>query len=149
MLYINELIKIFGVNVVVDSVIIKVDKFVMVGIIGCLGVGKLMLLWMMNCLMDVFNGEIMFEGCDVIKLIGVDKCVWQFQCVMIFQQFNFVLCMDVVFNVLYGILNCWFVLVIMFNLYLSSDIYIVIEILDCFGIVEQVFKCVEVLLGGQ
>ena len=68
---------------------------------------------------------------------------------MIFQQFNLVPRMDVVSNVLHGILNRRGTLQTVLNLWPRADILRALEILDRLGIAEQAPKRAEALSGGQ
>lgn len=60
----------------VDKVSFIVEKFVMIGIIGWLGVGKFILLWMMNWFVDVSEGLMVYNDVEILFLCGVDKCEW-------------------------------------------------------------------------
>jgi len=97
--------KVFGRNTAVDNATFAVERPAMIGIIGRSGAGKSTFLRMMNRLTDATEGRLVFEGRDVLALKGADKRAWQSQCAMIFQQFNLVPRMDVVSNVLHGLLN--------------------------------------------
>ncbi|MEM9637851.1 MAG: phosphonate ABC transporter ATP-binding protein [Pseudomonadota bacterium] len=149
MLRIDHLTKIFGQNTAVDAAEIEVAKPSMIGIIGRSGAGKSTLLRMINRLTDASSGKIVFDGRDVTALRGAPKRAWQSECAMIFQQFNLVLRMDVVSNVLHGTLNRRSTLATMFNLFPDADIAQAIAILDRLGIAEHAAKRAEDLSGGQ
>ncbi|WP_298973339.1 phosphonate ABC transporter ATP-binding protein [uncultured Roseobacter sp.] len=149
MLDIKDLTKTFGQNTAVDAACIEVSKPSMIGIIGRSGAGKSTLLRMINRLTEVSSGQILFDGRDVTALRGADKRAWQSNCAMIFQQFNLVLRMDVVSNVLHGTLNRRSTLATMFNLFPDADIQQAIAILDRLGIAEHAAKRAEDLSGGQ
>ncbi|WP_299916942.1 phosphonate ABC transporter ATP-binding protein [uncultured Roseobacter sp.] len=149
MLDIKDLTKTFGQNTAVDAACIEVSKPSMIGIIGRSGAGKSTLLRMINRLTEVSSGQILFDGRDVTALRGADKRAWQSKCAMIFQQFNLVLRMDVVSNVLHGTLNRRSTLATMFNLFPDADIQQAIAILDRLGIAEHAAKRAEDLSGGQ
>ena len=149
MLRIDHLTKIFGQNTAVDAAEIEVAKPSMIGIIGRSGAGKSTLLRMINRLTDASSGKIVFDGRDVTALRGAAKRAWQSECAMIFQQFNLVLRMDVVSNVLHGTLNRRSTLATMFNLFPDADIAQAIAILDRLGIAEHAAKRAEDLSGGQ
>ncbi|WP_299407517.1 phosphonate ABC transporter ATP-binding protein [uncultured Roseobacter sp.] len=149
MLDIKDLTKTFGQNTAVDAACIEVSKPSMIGIIGRSGAGKSTLLRMINRLTEVSSGQILFDGRDVTALRGADKRAWQSNCAMIFQQFNLVLRMDVVCNVLHGTLNRRSTLATMFNLFPDADIQQAIAILDRLGIAEHAAKRAEDLSGGQ
>ncbi|MDW3183121.1 phosphonate ABC transporter ATP-binding protein [Roseobacter sp.] len=149
MLKIDNLTKTFGQNTAVDAASIEVTKPSMIGIIGRSGAGKSTLLRMVNRLTDASDGKILFNGRDVTSLRGSAKRAWQSECAMIFQQFNLVLRMDVVSNVLHGTLNRRSTLATMFNLFPDADITQAIAILDRLGIAEHAAKRAEDLSGGQ
>ncbi len=141
--------KVFGRNTAVDNATFTVERPGMIGIIGRSGAGKSTFLRMMNRLTDATEGRLLFEGRDVLALKGADKRAWQSQCAMIFQQFNLVPRMDVVSNVLHGLLNRRGTMTTMFNLWPTADINHAIDILDRLGIAEQAPKRAEALSGGQ
>lgn len=149
MLEVTQLTKTFGKNTAVASVSFKVERPIMIGIIGRSGAGKSTLLRMLNRLSDATEGTITYDGKDVTGRKGAARRSWQSECAMIFQQFNLVPRMDVVSNVLHGTLNRRSTLATMFNLYPQSDIHKAIEILDRLGIAEQASQRAEALSGGQ
>ena len=149
MLDVKSLTKRFGSNAAVDNVSFTIDRPMMIGIIGRSGAGKSTFLRMMNRLTDATEGELCFEGRNVLTLTGKDKRDWQSDCAMIFQQFNLVPRMDVVSNVLHGTLGRHSTLTTMFNLYPEADIHKAIDILDRLGIAEHAAKRAEALSGGQ
>ncbi|MFN3972408.1 MAG: phosphonate ABC transporter ATP-binding protein [Gemmobacter sp.] len=149
LLEIQTVTRMFGQKAAVDNISFTVDRPAFVGIIGRSGAGKSTFLRMMNRLTDATSGEIRFEGRNILALRGSEMRAWQSQCAMIFQQFNLVPRMDVVSNVLHGILNRRSTLQTMFNLWSEADITKALSILDRLGIVEQAPKRAEALSGGQ
>ena len=149
MLDIRDATRIFGRKAAVDHVSFRIDGPAFVGIIGRSGAGKSTLLRMMNGLTPATSGRILVEGRDVAALTGAAARQWQSQCAMIFQQFNLVPRMDVVSNVLHGILNRRGTLQTVLNLWPRGDILRALEILDRLGIAEQAPKRAEALSGGQ
>ena len=141
--------KVFGRNTAVDNATFSVERPGMIGIIGRSGAGKSTFLRMMNRLTDATEGRLIFEGRDVLALKGAEKRAWQSQCAMIFQQFNLVPRMDVVSNVLHGLLNRRGTLATVFNIWPTDDIHRAIDILERLGIAEQAPKRAEALSGGQ
>lgn len=148
-LTIDRLTKRFGSNVAVDAASFTVDRPMMLGIIGRSGAGKSTLLRMMNRLTPSTEGSISFEGREVTGLRGTEMRAWQSECAMIFQQFNLVPRMDVVSNVLHGILNRRSTVATLFNLFPTEDIHKAIDILDRLGVAEHAAKRAEALSGGQ
>lgn len=149
MFEVRALTKKFGQNTAVDAVSFIVEKPMMIGIIGRSGAGKSTLLRMFNRLTEATEGEVLFDGENILKLKSLKKRAWQSHCAMIFQQFNLVPRMDVVSNVLHGTLNRRATAATMFNLYPQEDIHKAIEILDRLGIAEHAPKRAEALSGGQ
>ncbi|MEI4486637.1 phosphonate ABC transporter ATP-binding protein [Frigidibacter sp. MR17.14] len=139
----------FGRGPAVDNATFQVDRPMMIGIIGRSGAGKSTFLRMMNRLTDATSGRLMVEGRDVLALQGAAKRVWQADCAMVFQQFNLVPRLDVVSNVLHGLLNRRGTLATLFNVWSRDDILKAIDILDRLGIAEQAPKRAEALSGGQ
>ena len=149
MLQVQSVTRMFGQKAAVDNVSFTVDGPAFVGIIGRSGAGKSTFLRLMNRLIDASAGEILVDGQNVLALKGPQARAWQSQCAMIFQQFNLVPRMDVVSNVLHGILNRRSTLQTMFNLWPQADILRALDILDRLGISEQAPKRAEALSGGQ
>lgn len=149
MLDVKNVTRMFGSKAAVDNVSFSIDRPAFVGIIGRSGAGKSTFLRMMNRLTDASSGQILVDGQDILALKGAKTRAWQSDCAMIFQQFNLVPRMDVVSNVLHGILNRRSTLQTMFNMWSREDILKAIDILDRLGIAEQAPKRAEALSGGQ
>ncbi|MEY3005308.1 MAG: hypothetical protein RLZZ491_2484 [Pseudomonadota bacterium] len=149
MLEVRNVTRDFGQKRAVDHLTFTVKAPQFVGIIGRSGAGKSTFLRMMNRLTDASAGEIRVDGQDILALKGADARAWQSRCAMIFQQFNLVPRLDVVSNVLHGILNRRSTVQTVFNLWPKADILRAIDILDRLGIAEQAPKRAEALSGGQ
>ena len=149
MLELKNVTRRFGARTAVDAVSFALDRAGFIGIIGRSGAGKSTLLRMVNRLTDASEGQILFKGSDVLALKGAEMRAWQSQCAMIFQQFNLVPRMDVVSNVLHGLLNRRGTMVTLFNLWPQADILRALAILDRLGIADQAAKRAEALSGGQ
>lgn len=148
-LEVRNVTRIFGRKAAVDDVSFSVGGPAFVGVIGRSGAGKSTFLRMMNRLTDASAGQILVEGRDILSLRGAARRQWQSDCAMIFQQFNLVPRMDVVSNVLHGLLNRRSTMATMFNLWPRQDILRAIAILERLGIAEQAPKRAEALSGGQ
>lgn len=146
---VRSLTKVFGEAKAVNNIGLRVEKPSMIGVIGRSGAGKSTLLRMINRLTDATNGEILFEGKDVLKLKGHEKRAWQARCAMVFQQFNLVPRMDVASNVMFGKLNQRGPLATLFSLFPDSDVERALQILQRLGIEEHAAKRAEALSGGQ
>lgn len=149
MLKIQKVTRRFGNKTAVDAVDVEIGDSQMVGIIGRSGAGKSTLLRMINRLIDPSEGTISFADRQVSALRGAALRTWQRDCAMIFQQFNLVPRLDVVSNVLHGVLNRRSTLSTVFSLYPTEDIHAAIDILDRLGIADHAAKRVEALSGGQ
>ncbi len=149
MLQLDKVTRRFGTKVAVDNVTIEVPEGQMVGVIGASGAGKSTLLRMINRLIDTTEGEIAFAGTNVSTLKGQKLRNWQRDCAMIFQQFNLVQRLDVVSNVLHGMLNGRSTLATVFNVWPRQDIERAVEILERLGVAENAAKRAEALSGGQ
>lgn len=148
-LEVRNVTRIFGQRAAVDNISFRIDGPAFVGVIGRSGAGKSTFLRMMNRLTDATAGQILVDGRDILALQGAARRGWQSDCAMIFQQFNLVPRLDVVSNVLHGLLNRRSTLATMFNLWPRADILRAIAILDRLGIAEQAMKRAEALSGGQ
>lgn len=149
MLKLTNVTRRFGEKVACCEIDLEIPTGQMVGIIGRSGAGKSTLLRMINRLIDVSGGAVVFGDTVVSALRGARLRSWQRDCAMIFQQFNLVPRLDVVSNVLHGTLNRRSTLQTVFNLFPQEDIHEAIDILDRLGIAEQAPKRVEMLSGGQ
>jgi phosphonate transport system ATP-binding protein len=149
MLEIDALTKRFGAATAVDAVSLSVDRPMMIGVIGRSGAGKSTMLRMLNLLERPSEGAVRFEGREITALKGAAARAWQADCAMIFQQFNLVPRMDVVSNVLHGILNRRSVWRAALSLWGREDVDRAIDILDRLGIAEHAPKRAEALSGGQ
>ena len=145
----EQITRIFGTAKAVDAASFVIDRPMVVGIIGSSGAGKSTLLRMVNRLTDASQGRLLIDGRDVLALTGRDKRAWQADCAMIFQQFNLVPRLDVVSNVLHGLLNKRGLLPTLLNIWSRPDIDRACQILDRLGIAEQATKRAEALSGGQ
>ena len=145
----SNITRIFGVTRAVDGASFVIDRPMMVGVIGSSGAGKSTLLRMMNRLTDASDGRLIVDGIDVLALNGRARRDWQSRCAMIFQQFNLVPRLDVVSNVLHGLLNRRGPAATLLGLWPRADILRAIDILDRLGIAEQAIKRAEALSGGQ
>jgi len=103
MLELQGVTKRFGETVAVDQISLRCPRGEMVGIIGRSGAGKSTLLRMINRLSEPDEGRILWEGREVSALQGAELRRWRRRCAMIFQQFNLCPRLDVITNVLVGV----------------------------------------------
>ena len=103
MLELHGVTKRLGDKIAVDNVSFACGRGELVGIIGRSGAGKSTLLRMINRLGDPTTGTITWDGVPVTALKGKALRQWRRRCAMIFQQFNLCPRLDVITNVLVGV----------------------------------------------
>jgi phosphonate transport system ATP-binding protein len=103
MLELHGVTKRFGDTLAVDKISFGCGRGELVGIIGRSGAGKSTLLRLINRLTDPSEGRIIWDGEDVSRLKGKSLRRWRRRCAMIFQQFNLCPRLDVITNVLVGV----------------------------------------------
>lgn len=103
MLELHGVTKRFGETLAVDKVSFRCERGELVGIIGRSGAGKSTLLRLINRLSDPSEGRVTWDGEDVSQLRGKALRRWRRRCAMIFQQFNLCPRLDVITNVLVGV----------------------------------------------
>lgn len=103
MLELHGVTKRFGGTLAVDKVSFRCERGELVGIIGRSGAGKSTLLRLINRLSDPTEGRVTWDGEDVSRLKGKALRRWRRRCAMIFQQFNLCPRLDVITNVLVGV----------------------------------------------
>src|SRR5690606_21617290 len=103
MLELHGVTKRFGDKVAVDNVSFACGRGELVGVIGRSGAGKSTLLRMINRLGEPTTGTITWDGVPVTALKGKALRQWRRRCAMIFQQFNLCPRLDVITNVLVGV----------------------------------------------
>ena len=153
MLKITNLTKQFGELKAVDDLSIEIPSGQMVGIIGRSGAGKSTLLRMINRLSDATSGSIIFgEGdneVEINNLTGKALRDWRTHCAMIFQQFNLVLRLDVITNVLMGRINYASSLKTLLLMFSPKERSFAIRALDRLDVSMQAMQRADTLSGGQ
>jgi phosphonate transport system ATP-binding protein len=139
----------FGPKTAVDSVSLTIPQGRMVGIIGRSGAGKSTLLRMINRLIDSTEGTIRFEGVEVSSLSGQALRDWRRDCAMIFQQFNLVPRLDVMTNVLLGLLNHRSTVSNLLGLFTREERVLALMALERLGIEQTALQRAGTLSGGQ
>lgn len=104
MLELHGVSKRYGETLAVDDVSLTVGPGELVGIIGRSGAGKSTLLRMINRLAEPSAGRVICDGQEITRLKGRSLRLWRRRCAMIFQQFNLSPRLDVITNVLVGVL---------------------------------------------
>ena len=87
LIQVQDLIKSFGTQVVLDGITTEIDQGEEVAIIGPSGCGKSTFLRSLNLLEEPTSGTILFEGTDITdKSVDINKMRQKIG--MVFQQFN-------------------------------------------------------------
>ena len=149
MLSIENLTRRFGATAAVDNVSLEIQPGAFIGVIGRSGAGKSTLLRMINRLEQPSSGSIRFEGKEITTLGGAALSSWRARCAMIFQQFNLVGRLDVLTNVLMGLLNHVGALRSMLQLWSETDIALALSALEQLDIAELASQRADSLSGGQ
>jgi phosphonate transport system ATP-binding protein len=139
----------FGEKTAVADVGLSIAPGSFVGVIGRSGAGKSTLLRMANRLLDVSEGQILWNGTDVTALKGQPLRDWRASCAMVFQQFNIVGRLDVMTNVLMGRLNHTSQTRSLLKLWSAEDRAIAVSALEQFDITQLAGQRAESLSGGQ
>jgi phosphonate transport system ATP-binding protein len=149
MLKIENVTRRFGTKVAVDSVDLEIPAGQMVGIIGRSGAGKSTLLRMINRLIDVSDGRIVYDGVAISALRGQALRDWQRDCAMIFQQFNLVPRLDVITNVMLGRLNRRSTLLSLLQIFSEREQLMALKALEKLDIAATASQWAQTLSGGQ
>lgn len=149
MLELKGLTKRFGENLAVDDVTLTFRRGELVGIIGRSGAGKSTLLRMVNRLTEPTAGEVLFDGQPVSRLRGRALRMWRRRCAMIFQQFNLSPRLDVLTNVLVGVLAARPTLPALIKAFPREDRARAILELDRLDMTAAALQRAATLSGGQ
>lgn len=149
MLELRNVTKRFGEVSAVDGVSFKCDRGEFIGVIGRSGAGKSTLLRMINRLADPTSGQILWDGEDVGKLKGKPLRRWRRRCAMIFQQFNLCPRLDVITNVLVGVLAERPTATSLLKIFPAEDRARAILELDRLDMAQAALQRAATLSGGQ
>lgn len=149
MLKIENVSRRFGTKVAVDAVDLEIPAGQMVGIIGRSGAGKSTLLRMINRLIDVSDGRIVYDGLAISALRGPALRDWQRDCAMIFQQFNLVPRLDVITNVMLGRLNRRNTILSLLQIFSEREQLMALKALEKLDIAATASQWAQTLSGGQ
>lgn len=149
MLKLSGVTRRFGEKIAVGNVTLNIAEGEMVGVIGSSGAGKSTLLRMINRLIDVSDGQIVFDKTEVSALSGQSLRDWQRDCAMIFQQFNLVPRLDVLTNVMLGRLNRRNTFSSIIKHFTEDEQLMALEALERLGIAQTAIQRAGTLSGGQ
>lgn len=126
---------------------VKEGEFI--SIIGPSGAGKSTLLRCINRMIDANDGEIIFDGIDVLKLNRRDLRRLRTKIGMIFQHYNLVYRLSVIENVLHGRLGYKSKIDGIIGRYSEEEKEQALKILEDLGLGQQIYKRCDELSGGQ
>lgn len=139
----------FGETLAVDNVSFSCGRGEFVGIIGRSGAGKSTLLRTINRLSEPTSGRILWDGRDIGALRGADLRRWRRRCAMIFQQFNLCPRLDVITNVLVGVIAERPLAASLFKAFPANDRAQAILELDTLDMAQTALQRASTLSGGQ
>jgi phosphonate transport system ATP-binding protein len=149
MLELHGVTKKFGDTLAVDKVSFSCQRGELVGVIGRSGAGKSTLLRMINRLTDPTEGGITWDGQDVSRLNGAALRQWRRRCAMIFQQFNLCPRLDVITNVLVGVVAERPLASSLLKFFPAKDRAAAILELDALDMAHAALQRAGTLSGGQ
>ncbi|MEI6281957.1 MAG: phosphonate ABC transporter ATP-binding protein [Alphaproteobacteria bacterium] len=149
MLQLQNVRKTFGDKVAVDDVSLRFRPGEFVGILGRSGAGKSTLLRTINRMTDPTSGSIVIGDQEITQLRGEALRRWRRRCAMIFQQFNLCPRLDVVTNVLIGVIAERPLASSMFKYFSPSDRARAILELEALDMASVALQRAETLSGGQ
>jgi len=149
MLELHGVSKRFGDTLAVDKVSFVCGRGELVGVIGRSGAGKSTLLRMINRLTDPSEGRISWNGEDVSQLKGGPLRRWRRRCAMIFQQFNLCPRLDVITNVLVGVVAERPLAASLIKFFPATDRARAILELDSLDMAHAALQRAATLSGGQ
>lgn len=132
-----------------DDVSFSVEKGEFVSIIGPSGAGKSTILRCINRLIDTTDGNIIYDGDDILSLGKRDLRRVRTKTGMIFQHYNLVDRLSVIENVLHGRLGQKSAISGMLGSYSETEKEKAFSILNELGLAEQAYKRCDALSGGQ
>jgi phosphonate transport system ATP-binding protein len=149
MLELKEVTKRFGDKVAVDGVSLQLRPGEFVGVLGRSGAGKSTLLRTINRLTDPTSGQVRMDGLDVTRLKGEALRRWRRRCAMIFQQFNLCPRLDVITNVLVGVVAERPLASSLLKMFGREDRARAIAELEALDMAQAALQRAETLSGGQ
>ena len=132
-----------------DDVSFSVEKGEFVSIIGPSGAGKSTILRCINRLIDATDGNIIYDGDDILSLGKRDLRRVRTKTGMIFQHYSLVDRLSVIENVLHGRLGQKSAISGMLGSYSETEKEKAFSILNELGLAEQAYKRCDALSGGQ
>lgn len=149
MLELKDLSKRFGETTAVDGVSLTIRRGELIGVIGRSGSGKSTLLRLINRLAEPTGGSVAWDGAPINGLRGRALRQWRHRCAMIFQQFNLSPRLDVITNVLVGVVAERPLATSLIKFFPASDRARAILELDALDMAPAALQRAGTLSGGQ
>jgi len=149
MLELQQVRKSFGDKVAVNDISLSFAPGEFVGVLGRSGAGKSTLLRMVNRLTDPTSGAITCGDLEITRLRGEALRCWRRRCAMIFQQFNLCPRLDVITNVLIGVVAERPLAASLFKSFSAQDRARAIRELEALDMAPAALQRAETLSGGQ
>lgn len=118
-------------------------------LIGSSGAGKSTFIRCINRMIDPTSGSLVFDGVNMEKLRGRSLRRQRARIGMIFQHYNLIGRVNVIKNVMYGLLGQVSTFKSLLGLYPEAEKRRAVALLDEIGLKEQMYKRADALSGGQ
>ena len=149
LLKVSRLTKYYKEVQALSDVNFKIRKGEFVAVIGPSGSGKTTLIRCINRLIDASDGEILYDGDNLLDLNGRDLRHARAKIGMIFQHYNLVYRLTVIENVLHGRLGYKSSIAGLLGIYTESEKERAVEVLKLLGMEDYVYRRCDQLSGGQ
>jgi phosphonate transport system ATP-binding protein len=149
LLKIKGLKKSYGNFEALHNIDIEFKQGEFVVFIGSSGAGKSTFIRCINKMVEPTAGSLEFDGVDIAKLRGAALRKQRSKIGMIFQHYNLIGRVNVIKNVMYGLLGQVPLWKSLLGLYPEAEKRRAVELLDEIGLSEQMYKRADALSGGQ
>ncbi len=150
LLELRQVSKQYGMNTkALSDIDFSVKEGEFVSIIGPSGAGKSTLLRCINRMIEASNGEIIFDGANVLGSNKKELKMIRRKIGMIFQHYNLVNRLSVIENVLHGRLGYKSTIAGVLGLYQEEEKEQAVKLLQILGLEDQIYKRADQLSGGQ
>ncbi len=149
LLKVENLTKCYGETIALKDASFKITRGEFVSVIGPSGSGKTTLIRCINRLIEPTDGDIIFDGKNMVYLKGSGLRHARAKIGMIFQHYNLVYRLTVLENVLHGRLGYKSNIQGICSLYTQAEKEKAIEVLDLLRLKDHTYKRCDQLSGGQ
>ncbi|ENH95592.1 phosphonate ABC transporter ATPase [Gracilibacillus halophilus YIM-C55.5] len=136
-------------TIALSDINISVNKGEFIAVIGPSGAGKSTLLRCINRMIEPTNGEVTFDGVDLLHVKRKELRRLRTKIGMIFQHYHLVNRLTVIENVLHGRLGYKSSVVGALGIYTKKEKEQAIQLLRMLGLADQMYKRSDKLSGGQ